>query len=102
MDFLVGASCHSLEGTTRAASDGADYVFFGQVFATPSKLAFGEPQGLARLRMVCRATAIPVFAIGGITKENARACIDAGASGLAAIRLFQDEADLSALIKLLR
>ena len=45
-DFLIGASCHSLEAARSAASDGADYLFFGPIFTTPSKAAFGAPQKL--------------------------------------------------------
>ena len=88
-DFLVGASCHSLDSALSAAAEGADYIFFGPVFATPSKAAFGSPQGLGRLAEVCRAVIVPVIAIGGITLENARSCRQAGAAGIAAIRLFQ-------------
>ena len=101
-DFLVGVSCHSLEAAEDAARGGADYLFFGPVFATPSKTAYGAPQGLERLAEVCRAVALPVLAIGGITLENAADCISAGASGLAAIRLFQDAADLAAIVRALR
>ncbi len=90
-DFLIGVSCHSLDAARAAERGGADYVFFGPVFATPSKAAFGPPQGIERLREVCAAVKIPVLAIGGITLENARACLDAGAAGIAAIRLFQQE-----------
>jgi thiamine-phosphate pyrophosphorylase len=96
-DFLFGVSCHSLEAAHVAESSGANYIFFGPVFATPSKAAFGAPQGLDRLAEVCRAVAIPVIAIGGITLQNAASCIHAGAAGLAAIRLFQ-EAHLPATI----
>lgn len=94
-DFIVGTSCHSLDGAIRAAEEGADYLFFGPVFETPSKVPFGSPQGLAKLAEVCRAISIPVIAIGGITLENARACRDAGAAGIAAIRLFQQNGDLA-------
>jgi thiamine-phosphate pyrophosphorylase len=96
-DFLFGVSCHSLKAAQVAESFGANYIFFGPVFATPSKAAFGAPQGLDRLAEVCRAVAIPVIAIGGITLQNAASCIHAGAAGLAAIRLFQ-EAHLPATI----
>jgi thiamine-phosphate pyrophosphorylase len=89
-DFLVGVSCHSLEAAQSAARAGANYVFFGPVFATPSKATFGQPQGLLCLAQVCRAVDIPVLAIGGITLENAAQCLAAGAAGIAAIRLFQD------------
>lgn len=101
-DFWIGASCHSVEGAARASGDGADYVLFGPVFATPSKAAFGEPQGLKRLEAACRATSIPVLAIGGITQENAATCIAAGAAGIAAIRLFQQAPDLQAVLAALR
>ncbi len=101
-DFVVGVSCHSLEAARSAARDGADYLFFGPVFATPSKAAFGAPQGLERLAEVCREVSIPVLAIGGITMENASACLAAGASGIAAIRLFQDTGDISSVVQSLR
>ena len=101
-DFLIGVSCHSLESARSAASGGADYLFFGPIFATPSKSAFGAPQGLAQLAKVCRAISIPVLAIGGVTLANASECLAAGASGIAAIRLFQDAADVSELVAALR
>jgi thiamine-phosphate pyrophosphorylase len=102
LDFLVGVSCHSLESARAAERGGADYIFFGPVFATPSKAAFGAPQGTERLREVCASVGIPVLAIGGVNAENARECIAAGAAGIAAIRLFQDagnEAELAAMLK---
>jgi thiamine-phosphate pyrophosphorylase len=101
-DFLIGVSCHSMEAARAAASGGADYLFFGPIFATPSKAAFGAPQGLKRLAEVCRAVAIPVFAIGGIALANAADCLAAGASGIAAIRLFQDVEDMTSLVQSLR
>jgi thiamine-phosphate pyrophosphorylase len=101
-DFLIGVSCHSLEYARAAAKGGADYIFFGPVFATPSKAAFGAPQGIERLREICASVKIPVLAIGGVTSENARACIAAGAAGVAAIRLFQDSKDAAELATRLR
>ncbi len=101
-DFLIGVSCHSIEAAQSAADSGADYIFFGPVFATPSKTAFGAPQGLGRLAQVCRVVKIPVLAIGGITRDNAASCIAAGAAGIAAIRLFQDAADLPSLVSELK
>jgi len=91
--FLAGVSCHSLEAAEVAQRDGADYIFFGPIFATPSKGRFGPPQGAERLGQVCRAVSIPVLAIGGIALENVAACLSAGAAGVAAIRLFQEAAD---------
>jgi thiamine-phosphate pyrophosphorylase len=101
-DFLIGVSCHSLEYARAAAKGGADYIFFGPVFATPSKVAFGAPQGIERLREICASVKIPVLAIGGVNSENARACIVAGAAGVAAIRLFQDSKDAAELATRLR
>lgn len=83
--LLVGRSCHGLDEARAAESDGADYVFFGPVFATPSKLAYGPPQGTTRLAEVCSALAIPVIAIGGITPERVEPCMAAGAWGVAVL-----------------
>jgi thiamine-phosphate pyrophosphorylase len=91
--FLIGASCHSLEAALAAAHAGADYLFFGPVFATPSKASFGPPQGLERLAEICERVLVPVVAIGGIDWQNAPECLRAGATGIAAIRLFQEARD---------
>ena len=92
-EFLVGVSCHSVEEAREAESAGANYIFFGPVFDTPSKRAMGEPQGIARLGEICSRVGIPVVAIGGVGVENARECMRAGAAGVAAIRMFQDARD---------
>ena len=102
VDFRIGGSCHSLEAASKAEIAGADYIFFGPVFATPSKAAFGAPQGIERLREVCLSVRIPVLAIGGVTIENAALCVAAGAAGVAAIRLFQESEDVSAAVNRLR
>jgi len=96
-DFQIGVSCHSLESARAAERAGADYIFFGPVFETPSKMAFGPPQGAKRLKEICASVNIPVLAIGGVNLENARACIEAGAAGVAAIRLFQAAANVAEL-----
>jgi thiamine-phosphate pyrophosphorylase len=101
-DFLAGVSAHLLESAQAAEKNGADYVIFGPVFETPSKVAYGPPQGIERLAEVCGSLAIPVMAIGGITVENARTCVAAGVAGIAAIRLFQDAEDLAAVVRALR
>lgn len=89
VDFQIGVSCHSVQAAVAAQQDGANYIFFGPVFDTPSKRTFGAPQGLDLLREVCRAVRIPVIAIGGVDETNAEQCIRSGAYGVAAIRLFQ-------------
>lgn len=101
-DFLTGVSCHSLQSAQAAEQSGADYVFFGPVFTTPSKEMFGPSQGTELLKQVCRAVSIPVLAIGGITLETAAACLASGASGIAAIRFFQSAADPKQIVDSIR
>jgi thiamine-phosphate pyrophosphorylase len=101
-EFLVGASVHSHESARVEQQAGADYVIFGPVYETPAKAAFGEPQGVKRLERICRSVLVPVMAIGGITPEHARNCVEAGAAGIAAIRLFQDAENLQMLMRELR
>jgi thiamine-phosphate pyrophosphorylase len=100
-EFLTGVSCHSLESAQLADRSGADYLFFGPTFATPSKEPFGQPQGLERLAQICRAVTAPVLAIGGITLQSAESCLAAGAAGIAAIRLFQDASEPSRVVQTL-
>ena len=83
---LLGVSTHSLDAARQAAEEGADFVVFGPVFATPSKLAYGPPQGLSQLAAVVRDVSIPVLAIGGITPVNLPQVQQTGAHGVAMIR----------------
>ena len=80
--LLVFRSCHTLDEVRNAQ---ADAVTFGPVFSSPGK---GTPLGLAQLRAAC-AFGKPVYALGGVTWENAETCISEGAAGIAGIRLFQ-------------
>jgi thiamine-phosphate pyrophosphorylase len=98
-DFLIGVSAHSLDEARAARDGGADFAVFGHVFDTPSKRAHGSPVGLDALREAALALApFPLFAIGGITRANARQVILAGARGIAAIRLFGDAETLETVI----
>jgi thiamine-phosphate pyrophosphorylase len=80
---LIGVSTHSLDEIAGAA--GADFLVFGPVYFTPSKAAYGEPQGLNRLREAVAQSLLPVFAIGGITTEKLAEVCTAGAYGVAMI-----------------
>jgi thiamine-phosphate pyrophosphorylase len=87
---LVGVSTHSPPDVAGAAVEGADFVVFGPVFEPISKGAYGSPWGHEGLAAACRAARIPVFALGGITPERAKALLhaaeaDARPAGVAAI-----------------
>jgi thiamine-phosphate pyrophosphorylase len=92
-EFLIGASCHTVSEAVDAQAAGASYVFFGPVFDTPSKRAYGAPQGVAKLAEICAAVRLPVLAIGGVNGANATECLQAGAAGVASIREFQHSGD---------
>ena len=80
----IGVSCHSPETVQRAIEEGADYLIYGSIFPTASH-PDQTPQGLDSLREVCASSRIPVYAIGGVTAENAASCLEAGARGVATI-----------------
>ena len=102
-DFLIGVSTHSLEEARAACDGGADFATFGPVFETVSKRVYGPPVGLEKLNEAARTLSpFPLLALGGITQENAAAAIGAGASGVAAIRLFNDRHNLSAVVRAIR
>jgi thiamine-phosphate pyrophosphorylase len=86
--FLVAASCHTAADVFRAESENADFAVFAPVFGKRGS-AGTPPAGLAALREACRAK-IRVLALGGVTVENAARCLEAGAAGVAGIRLFQE------------
>jgi len=97
--MLRGKSVHSRESALKAAQSGVDYLIFGPVFDTPSKRRYGAPQGYNALGAVCSSVSIPVFAIGGITPENARLCLSEGAYGIAALSLFTAAGTLPELLE---
>lgn len=82
---LIGSSTHSLESALRREHEGVDYLLFGPVYETESKKRFGAPQGIEKLKEVCKGVSVPVFAVGGITPERMRECYSAGAYGGACI-----------------
>jgi thiamine-phosphate pyrophosphorylase len=96
--LLLGRSAATVEEAVAAAKQGASYIGAGPVWATPSKEDADPPIGLEGLRAIADAVTIPVVAIGGIDESNARACIDAGATGVAVVRAARDAARLSAAL----
>jgi thiamine-phosphate pyrophosphorylase len=106
---VIGVSCHKLSEVRLAEAHGADFAVFAPVFEKS-----GNPgQGLTALRAACGpvpspgmeaavpAGTMPLLALGGVTLENAHACIEAGAAGIAAIRLFQEN-DIARVVENLK
>lgn len=85
-DAVIGVSTHSVDEVRRAADDGADYIVFGPIYDTPSKLPYGSPLGCEALRRAVAAVPVPIIAIGGIDTDNATAVRATGCAGLAVIR----------------
>jgi len=83
--LLAGVSTHDLNGARRAEKDGADFITFSPIFETPSKAAYGPPQGLDNLARVAGAVSIPVLALGGIGRGEVQSVLDHGAYGVAVI-----------------
>jgi thiamine-phosphate pyrophosphorylase len=95
---LIAVSCHTEVEVARAAADGADFAVFAPVFEKRGLEI--NAAGLETLRLACRYD-IPVLALGGVTLENIPACLNAGAAGVAGIRLFQEN-DIGAVVGRLR
>lgn len=87
---VISVSCHTLFEVRRAATAGADLILFGPVFEKRVEGEMvGEGVGLEKLQEACKeAGNTPVLALGGVTWPRAELCIEAGASGVAGIRLF--------------
>ena len=77
-DCAVGKSTHSLDQAIHAFYEGADYIGFGPLFATPTKPDY-QPIGLGEIYKVHDAVRIPIFCIGGINLDNLPKVIQAGA-----------------------
>jgi thiamine-phosphate pyrophosphorylase len=94
--LVVGYSTHNAGQASAAADAGADYIGFGPVFATSSKLNPDPVVGLSQLADICRAVSIPVVAIGGIAPDQASLVVQAGASAVAIISAVNNALDPTA------
>lgn len=98
-DAVIAVSCHSPEEVAHAAVARATFAVLAPIFEKKDA-SRSSTVGLAALRQACHA-GIPVLALGGVTLQNAQSCRDAGAAGIAAIRLFQEN-ELAGIVKQLR
>jgi thiamine-phosphate pyrophosphorylase len=90
--MLISRAVHSTDASVRAEREGADLIQFGTLFETASKPE-STAAGVGELRRVCDVVSIPVIAVGGITRANVGAALDAGAAGVAVVGAIFDAPD---------
>ncbi len=83
--LMIGVSAHSLKEAKDAEKGGADFITFGPVYRTPSKLKYGRPLGIRTLKKVSKNMKIPVFAIGGVKINKIKDLKKTGSYGVAMI-----------------
>jgi thiamine-phosphate pyrophosphorylase len=98
-DALVGVSAHSAPELRRAEMEGANFVTLSPVFPTTSKPWATDTLGLDGFAALAVTTALPVFALGGITPENAPDCLRAGAFGVAVVSAIMAAPDVGEATK---
>jgi thiamine-phosphate pyrophosphorylase len=101
-DRILGVSTHDLGQAVAAVSAGADYIGFGPMFGTRTKETGYAPRGTAMLGEVCRAVAVPILAIGGITLATVAEVIAAGATAAAVISAIAGAPDMAAATRAFR
>ncbi|HEY1677081.1 MAG TPA: thiamine phosphate synthase [Candidatus Sulfotelmatobacter sp.] len=94
--LLIGVSCHSTAEVAQARASQADFAVFAPIFEKRSM----QPAGLDLLREACQQQ-VAVLALGGVALGNVQSCLEAGAAGIAAIRLFQEN-EVSTIVQVLR
>lgn len=90
---IIGGTASTLEEALQVEQEGADYLGFGHIFPTRTKLKTTPPVGLERLREVCSRLTIPVYAIGGITAANVQQVRATGVAGVAFVSAIKEVED---------
>jgi thiamine-phosphate pyrophosphorylase len=83
--LITGQSCHSEGEIRRAYDNGMDYVTLSPIFPTTSKAAYGPALGVSKLQAIAGKASLPICALGGITPDNASACLKAKAASVAVL-----------------
>jgi len=97
--MVLGVSCHSAQEVIAAANAGADYAVLGPIYRTPSKERYGAPLGLAVLEDAIKRAPLPIFAIGGIRREDLEALFGAGVFGVALSRALLQAQDVREMVQ---
>ena len=100
--FIIGVSVGTVAEAREAEREGADYLALSPTFSTASKDNAGSGLGLHRLREIRCAVSLPLIAIGGINRQNARDVIAAGADGIAVISAVVARPDITAATRELK
>lgn len=99
-DFVIGVSTHTIEEVSEAAKASADLAVFGPLFETPGKVLPGGEDRLGELRKASRVSGrMLLLGLGGVNERNFSSVMEAGADGIAAIRMFGDEASAGSVIR---
>jgi thiamine-phosphate pyrophosphorylase len=96
---IIGYSTHSVADVVAATNRPVDYIGFGPVFDSPTKAGVREARGVQALAEACRASTVPVVAIGGVTLATAPSCWYAGAASVAVISEIERASDPAALVR---
>lgn len=99
---LIGATAGSVKAALKAQADGADYIGFGHIFPTTSKVKKGSPLGLNTLAELKKQLQIPLIAIGGIDEKNVNSVLKCGVDGIAIISAIASAKDPQEVTKQIR
>ncbi|MEK6699907.1 MAG: thiamine phosphate synthase [Nitrospirota bacterium] len=100
-NMLIGVSAHNMNEAKEAEAGGADFITFGPLFPTPSKIKYGSPVGVESLIDVKKQVNLPIFGLGGINGGNTGLILDSGADGIAMISAILSADDIQRAAELM-